>query len=163
STDPSQVRAMEKAVDIAKTLFIVSSKSGGTTEPNAMKDYFYDRVAKAVGKDKAGHRFIAVTDPGSSLEKVAAKQGFARTFDGEPIGEVSAYGKDRFFIDLRIRGEDDADHDRKLAALETAEHPVVRIVLQSVDYLGQEFFRFEMATAVAGAILGINPFNQPDV
>ena len=75
---------MEKAVDIAKTLFIVSSKSGGTTEPNAMKDYFYDRVAKAIGNDKAGHRFIAVTDPGSSLEKVAAKQGFARVFHGEP-------------------------------------------------------------------------------
>ena len=75
---------MEKAVDIAKTLFIVSSKSGGTTEPNAMKDYFYDRVAKAIGRDKAGHRFIAVTDPGSSLEKVAAKQAFARVFYGEP-------------------------------------------------------------------------------
>ncbi|WP_214676083.1 hypothetical protein, partial [Escherichia coli] len=75
---------MEAAVDMAKTLFIVSSKSGGTTEPNAMKDYFYDRVAKAIGKDKAGHRFFAVTDSGSSLEKVAARQGFARVFHGEP-------------------------------------------------------------------------------
>ena len=65
---------MEAAVDLAKTLFIVSSKSGGTTEPNVMKDYFFDRVAKAIGADKAGHRFIAVTDPGSSLEKVATKQ-----------------------------------------------------------------------------------------
>src|SRR5262249_20816806 len=69
STDPAQVRAMEQRIDIKKALFIVSSKSGGTTEPNAMKDYFFDRVAKAIGKDKAGHRFIAVTDPGSSLEK----------------------------------------------------------------------------------------------
>src|SRR5690242_11719876 len=84
STDPAQVRAMEKAVNLDKTLFIVSSKSGGTTEPNAMKDYFFDRVAKTIGADKAGHRFIAVTDPGSSLEKVAAKQGFARIFQGEP-------------------------------------------------------------------------------
>ncbi|MGH6742206.1 MAG: bifunctional transaldolase/phosoglucose isomerase, partial [Bradyrhizobium sp.] len=84
STDPAQVRAMEQRIDIKKALFIVSSKSGGTTEPNAMKDYFFDRVAKAIGADKAGHRFIAVTDPGSSLEKVAAKQGFARTFHGEP-------------------------------------------------------------------------------
>ena len=84
STDPAQVRAMEKAVNIAKTLFIVSSKSGGTTEPNAMKDYFFDRVAKAIGTEKAGHRFIAVTDPGSSLEKVATKQGFARIFHGDP-------------------------------------------------------------------------------
>jgi transaldolase / glucose-6-phosphate isomerase len=267
STDPSQVRSMEQAVDIAKTLFIVSSKSGGTTEPNAMKDYFYDRVAKAIGKDKAGHRFIAVTDPGSSLEKVAAKQGFARVFygeptiggrysvlspfglvpaaaagidvralvtnalsmvrscgadvpphenpgvqlglamglaglegrdkvtifsspkvadfgawaeqliaestgkegkglipiDGETIGTVSAYGNDRFFIDLRTADEDDDVHDAALAELEKAGHPVVRIVMQSIDHLGQEFFRFELATAVAGAILGINPFNQPDV
>jgi len=52
STDPAQVRAMEAYVDIAKTLFIVSSKSGGTTEPNVMKDYFFDRVAKAIGKDR---------------------------------------------------------------------------------------------------------------
>ncbi|MGN1286139.1 MAG: bifunctional transaldolase/phosoglucose isomerase, partial [Bradyrhizobium sp.] len=92
STDPAQVRAMEEYVDIAKTLFIVSSKSGGTTEPNVMKDYFFDRVARAIGKDKAGHRFIAVTDPGSSLQKVAIKQGFARIFYGDPAigGRYSA-------------------------------------------------------------------------
>jgi transaldolase/glucose-6-phosphate isomerase len=267
STDPAQVRAMENNIDIKKALFIVSSKSGGTTEPNAMKDYFFDRVSKAIGADKAGHRFIAVTDPGSSLEKVAARQGFARTFhgeptiggrysvlspfglvpaaaagidvrslidhtlsmvrscgadvpphenpgvqlglamgvaglegrdkvtilsskkiadfgawaeqliaestgkegkglipiDGEPLGDVSIYGNDRFFIDIRTDGEDDAAHDAKLAALEQAGHPIVRIVMKSIDHLGQEFFRFEMATAVAGSILGINPFNQPDV
>src|SRR5579863_7937136 len=88
STDPAQVRAMEKAIDLKKTVFIVSSKSGGTTEPNVMKDYFFAQVSKAIGADKAGHRFIAVTDPGSSLEKVAQKQGFARTFHGEPtIGD----------------------------------------------------------------------------
>jgi transaldolase/glucose-6-phosphate isomerase len=267
STDPAQVRAMENAVDIGKTLFIVSSKSGGTTEPNVMKDYFYDRVSKAIGKDKAGHRFIAVTDAGSSLEKVAIKQGFARVFhgeptiggrysvmspfglvpaaaagidvgslienalhmvrscgadvpphenpgvqlglamgvaglegrdkvtilsspkiadfgawaeqliaestgkdgkglipiEGEPLGDISLYGNDRFFIDIRVQGDDDAAHDERLAALEQAGHPVVRIVMQSIDHLGQEFFRWEMATAVAGSILGINPFNQPDV
>jgi transaldolase/glucose-6-phosphate isomerase len=267
STDPAQVRAMEKAVDIARTLFIVSSKSGGTTEPNVMKDYFFARVAKAIGADKAGHRFIAVTDPGSSLEKVATKQGFARVFhgdpsiggrysvlspfglvpaaaagidlrtllnhtlsmvrscgpdvpphenpgvqlglamglaglegrdkvtilsskkiadfgawaeqliaestgkegkglipiDGEPLSDPAVYGRDRFFIDIRTEGENDAAHDDKLAALENAGHPVVRIVMKSIDHIGQEFFRFEMATAVAGAVLGINPFNQPDV
>ena len=267
STDPAQVRATENKVDLAKTLFIVSSKSGGTTEPNAMKDYFFDRVSKTVGADKAGHRFIAVTDPGSSLEKVATRQGFARIFygdptiggrysvlspfglvpaaaagidvrslikhtlamvrscgadvpphenpgvqlglalglaalegrdkvtitssnkiagfgawaeqliaestgkdgkglipiDGEPLADPSIYGKDRFFIDVRTEGEDDAAHDGKLAALEAAGHPVVRIVMKSIDHIGQEFFRFEMATAVAGAVLGINPFNQPDV
>ena len=267
STDPAQVRTMEDKVDLARTLFIVSSKSGGTTEPNAMKDYFFDRVSKIIGADKAGHRFIAVTDPGSSLEKVATRQGFARIFhgdptiggrysvlspfglvpaatagidvrtlikhtlamvrscgpdvpphenagvqlglamglaglesrdkvtilsspkvaafgawaeqliaestgkdgkglipiDGEPLGDPALYGKDRFFIDIRTEGEDDAAHDDRLAALEAAGHPVVRIVMKSIDHIGQEFFRFEMATAVAGAILGINPFNQPDV
>jgi transaldolase/glucose-6-phosphate isomerase len=232
-----------------------------------MMDYFFDRVAKTIGKDKAGHRFIAVTDPGSSLEKVATKQGFARIFhgdpsiggrysvlspfglvpaatagidvkslithtlamvrscgadvppqenpgvqlglalglaglegrdkvtisasnkiadfgawaeqliaestgkdgkglipiDGESLGTPDTYGDDRFFIDIRVEGDDDAAHDGRLAALEAAGHPVVRIVMKSIDHIGQEFFRFEMATAVAGAVLGINPFNQPDV
>jgi transaldolase/glucose-6-phosphate isomerase len=267
STDPAQVRAMEAAIDIAKTVFIVSSKSGGTTEPNVMKDYFFARVSRAIGADKAGHRFLAVTDPGSSLEKVATKQGFARIFhgdpsiggrysvlspfglvpaaaagidlrtllkhalamvrscgpdvpphenpgvqlglamglaglegrdkvtilsskkiadfgawaeqliaestgkdgkglipiDGEPLGDVALYGNDRFFIDIRTEGENDAAHDERLAALEKAGHPLVRIVMKSIGHIGQEFFRFEMATAVAGSVLGINPFNQPDV
>jgi len=267
STDPAQVRNLQASINIANTLFIVSSKSGGTTEPNVMKDYFFARVSEAIGADKAGHRFIAVTDPGSSLEKVATRQGFARVFhgdptiggrysvlspfglvpaaaagidvgkllkhtlamvrscgpdvpphenpgvqlglamglaglegrdkvtilsskkisdfgawaeqliaestgkegkglipiDGEPLGDPAVYGKDRFFIDLRTEGESDAAHDDKLAALEKAGHPVVRIVMKSIDHIGQEFFRFEMATAVAGAMLGINPFNQPDV
>src|SRR6201995_3563777 len=84
STDPAQVRAMQASVNVADTLFIVSSKSGGTTEPNVMKDYFFERVSEAIGAEKAGHRFIAVTDPGSSLEKTAIKQGFARIFYGDP-------------------------------------------------------------------------------
>lgn len=268
STDPAQVRAMEDKIDIANTVFIVSSKSGGTTEPNAMKDYFHERVAQAVGsKVKTGHRFIAVTDPGSSLEKAAKTLNYARIFHGEPsiggrysvlspfglvpaatagidvktlikhalsmarscgpdvppqenpgvqlglamglaglegrdkvtilaskkiadfgawaeqliaestgkegkglipiagepLGESSLYGNDRFFIDIRTEGEADAAHDSKLAAIEAAGHPVVRIVMKSIEHLGQEFFRFEMATAVAGSILGINPFDQPDV
>jgi len=267
STDPAQVRAMEKSVDLSKTLFIVSSKSGSTTEPNVMKDYFFARVSQTIGAAKAGHRFIAVTDPGSSLEKAARKQGFARVFhgdptiggrysvlspfglvpaatagidvralirhtlammrscgadvpphenpgvqlglaiglaglegrdkvtilsskkiadfgawaeqliaestgkdgkglipiDGEPLDDIALYRDDRFFIDLRTEGESDVTHDEKLAALEKAGHPVVRIVMKSIDHIGQEFFRFEMATAVAGAVLGINPFNQPDV
>src|SRR5436309_2800579 len=169
STDPAQVRAMEDTVDLAHTLFIVSSKSGGTTEPNVMKDYFFDRVSRTIGKDKAGHRFIAVTDPGSSLEQAAIKQVFARIFHGdpaiggEPLGDPAPYGNYRFFIDIRTDAEDDASHDDRLKALEAAGHPVARIVMKSIDHIGQGFFRFEMATAVAGAILGINPFNQPDV
>ena len=267
STDPAQVRNLQASINVANTLFIVSSKSGGTTEPNVMKDYFFARVSEAVGADKAGHRFIAVTDPGSSLEKVAAKQGFARVFhgdptiggrysvlspfglvpaaaagidlrtllghtltmvrscgpdvppqenpgvqlglamglaglegrdkvtilssakiadfgawaeqliaestgkdgkglipiDGETLGDVTLYGKDRFFIDLRTESESDATHEDKLSALEKAGHPVVRIVVKSIDHIGQEFFRFEMAVAVAGSVLGIDPFNQPDV
>ena len=267
STDPAQVTRIEAAVDLAHTLFIVSSKSGGTTEPNALKDYFYGRVEATAGQGKAGHHFVAVTDPGSSLEKVARQQGFARTFfgnpaiggrysvlspfgmvpaaaagldiaqllaraqvmvhscgadvppqdnpgvqlglalglagregrdkvtmltspkiadfgawaeqliaestgkngkglipiDGETLGDVAVYGRDRIFIDMRTADESDAAHDAKLAALEKAGHPVIRIVLSSIENLGQEFFRFEMATAVAGAVLGINPFDQPDV
>src|ERR1700744_1663019 len=84
STDPAQIRTLQASINLADTLFIVSSKSGSTTEPNVMKDYFFERVSEAIGKAKAGHRFIAVTDPGSSLQKVAAKQGFARTFYGDP-------------------------------------------------------------------------------
>jgi transaldolase/glucose-6-phosphate isomerase len=83
--------------------------------------------------------------------------------EGEPLGDVSLYGNDRFFIDIRTEDEDDHVHDERLTALEQAGHPVVRIVMKSIDHIGQEFFRFEMATAVAGSVLGINPFNQPDV
>src|SRR4029077_6490340 len=82
--------------------------------------------------------------------------------DGEPLGAPEVYGNDRFFIDLRLDGEA-AAHEAKLAALEKAGHPVVRIVQKSADHIGQEFFRFEIATAVAGAVIGINPFDQPDV
>ena len=267
STDPAQVRAMAKRVDLTKVLFIVSSKSGGTTEPNVMKDYFFAQVSDAVGKDKAGAHFVAVTDPGSSLETVAKQQHFARIFHGDPtiggrysvlspfgmvpaaaagvdlkkllslaaqmvrscgpdvppsenpgvqlglamghaglaghdkvtifasksiadfgawaeqliaestgkigkglipiesetLGTPSVYGKDRLFIDLVVDGDGDHAHDDKLAALEKAGHPIVRIKVTSKDHLAQEFFRFEIATAVAGAVLGIDPFNQPDV
>jgi len=83
--------------------------------------------------------------------------------DGEPIGAPGVYGSDRFFVDLRTASEADADHARALDALEQAGHPIVRIVLQSLDHIAQEFFRFELAIAAASAVVGINAFDQPDV
>jgi transaldolase/glucose-6-phosphate isomerase len=84
STDPQQIQTFENAVDLAKTLCIVSSKSGGTLEPNILKAYFFDRMSKAVGADKAGRHFVAVTDPGSHMQKVAEGDKFRRIFFGDP-------------------------------------------------------------------------------
>jgi transaldolase / glucose-6-phosphate isomerase len=267
STVPAQIKAIESTLDLGKTLFIVSSKSGSTTEPNIFKDYFFKRVADAVGEAKAGRHFVAVTDPGSALEQSAKAQNFRKTFfgipsiggrysvlspfglvpaaiagidvaaleksarvmmhscgpdvppaqnpgvalglalgaaaragrdkvtilasprmadfgawaeqlfaestgkngkglvpiDGEPLGVPQVYGDDRFFIALALDDETDAGREAKLAKLQAAGHPVVGIKLESPEHIGQEFFRFEIATAVAGAVIGINPFDQPDV
>jgi transaldolase/glucose-6-phosphate isomerase len=264
STVPAQIKAIEQTLDLGRTLFIVSSKSGSTTEPNILKDYFFQRVTDTIGASGAGRHFVAITDPGSSLEKSAKLQNFRNIFfgvpsiggrysvlspfglvpaaiagidvavlqrsarmmmrscgpdvpppqnpgvalglalgnaaragrdkvtivtsprlasfgawaeqliaestgkngkglipiDGEPLGPPAAYGDDRVFIDLALSG--DADGDR-LKTLEGTGHPVVRIAIESPEQIGQEFFRFEVATAVAGAVLGINPFDQPDV
>jgi transaldolase/glucose-6-phosphate isomerase len=84
SIDPAQIRALEQSIDLAKTLFIVSSKSGGTIEPNKLKDYFFARVSAVIGDNLAGSHFVAVTDPGSPLEKVAKAQGFTHIFHGDP-------------------------------------------------------------------------------
>jgi len=83
--------------------------------------------------------------------------------EGEPLGHPAVYGKDRVFIDLRLADDTDSSRETSLAALEAAGHPVIRIVLTNPAHIGQEFFRFEIATAVAGAVMGINPFDQPDV
>ncbi len=262
STDPAQVRRLEAAITLNTTLFIVSSKSGGTTEPNALMDYFYTCAGA-----RAGAQFVAVTDPGSSLEKVATARGFAQIFHGEPtiggrysvlspfglvpaaaagidvsaflaltsamvrscgadvppaenpgvqlglalgaaaargrdkitltaspaiadfgawaeqliaestgkngkalipldgetLGQPDVYGRDRVFIDLRLPDDDAGAREAALKALEAAGHPVIRIIVKSPAHIGQEFFRFEIATAVAGAVMSINPFDQPDV
>jgi glucose-6-phosphate isomerase len=84
STDPAQVKTFENKVDLAKTIFIVSSKSGSTLEPNIFKQYFLERVKQVVGADKAGSRFIAVTDPGSKFEQVAESDGFRHIYHGLP-------------------------------------------------------------------------------
>jgi len=267
STDPAQIRALEAKVDLARTIFIVSSKSGSTLEPNIFKAYFFDRAKQAAGADKAGSRFIAVTDPGSNLEKEARADGFRHIFPGvksiggrysalsnfgmvpaavagldvpklldeaermlhacapgvpaddnpglvlgtilgvaatqgvdkltliaspgihdlgawleqliaestgkqghgiipvdrEALGAPSAYGNDRVFAYLRLEDAPDAAQDAAVDALEKAGKPVVTIRVATKYDLSEEFLRWEIATAIAGAVIGINPFNQPDV
>ena len=267
STDPAQVKATEAKVNLAKTLFIVSSKSGTTLEPNIFKQYFFERVKQTIGAEKAGSRFIAVTDPGSKLQSEAEADKFRHIFPGVPsiggrysalsnfgivpaaamgldvakfldrteemvqacaasvpveqnpgvvlgailgaaaksgrdkvtiiaspaISDLGAwleqllaestgkhgkgiipvdreslaapatYGSDRIFAYVRFTPAPDSDQDAKVAALEAAGQPVIRISMNDTHDLGQEFFRWEIATAVAGSIIGINAFNQPDV
>lgn len=268
STDPDEVRAVEAAVNLPTTLFIVASKSGSTLEPNVFRDYFVGRMKDVVGADKAGRHFVAVTDPGSAMEKAAQDDGFRKIFlgvpqiggrysvlsafglvpaaaagveirefldsarmmvrscgpavppaanpgvrlgaamgaaakefgrdkitfiaspgidtfgtwaeqliaestgkegygiipvEGEPVGVPAVYGEDRLFVYLRLTGRADPRQDEAVKVLESDAQPVVRIDLEKVEQLPQEFFRFEIATAVAGAVLGINPFDQPDV
>jgi len=267
STDPAQIRACEKKVDLARTLFVVSSKSGTTLEPNIFKQYFFERAREAVGPAEAPRRFIAITDPGSRLQQAAEADGFRRVHlgvpsiggrysalsdfgmvpaavmgldvgrfldraaamaracgasapvdenpgaalgivlgvlgrngrdkvtlvaspgvqglgawleqllaestgkedkglipvDREPLGAPDAYGADRLFVYLRLAPAPEATQDAAVAALEAAGHPIVQVDVEDPYDLGAEFFRWEFATAVAGAILGINPFNQPDV
>jgi len=267
STDPAQIKAFDKSVDIAKTLFVVSSKSGSTLEPNIFKQYFFERVRQTIGTDKAGSRFIAITDPGSKMQQVAEGDSFRHILyglpsiggrysalsnfgmgpaalmgldadhfldrtskmveacgpsvaaqenpgvllgiilgtaakhgrdkvtiitspgisdlgawleqllaestgkqgrgiipvDREALGPSDIYGNDRIFAYVRLDSAPDAQQDAKLTALERAGQPVVRMSMADVYDLGQEFFRWEIATAVAGSIIGINAFNQPDV
>ena len=84
STDPSQVQAFAGRVDLAKTLVIVASKSGSTLEPNILKQYFFEQVRVAVGADQVGSRFIAITDPGSQLDRLAQQERFRHVFYGVP-------------------------------------------------------------------------------
>jgi transaldolase/glucose-6-phosphate isomerase len=268
STDPAQVKAFENKIDLSSTLFIVSSKSGSTLEPNIFKQYFFDRVTGLVGRKEAGRRFIAITDPGSKMQQVAESDGFRHVFFGWPsiggrysalsdfglvpaaimgvdvakfldrteemvnacmpsvpveenpgvvlgtilglaakrfgrdkmtiiaspaiydvgawleqlvaestgkegkglipidrerLGNAEIYGSDRLFVYLRLHSAPDETQDQAIAELERAGHSVVRIALDDPYDLGEEFFRWEIATAVAGSILGIHPFDQPDV
>ena len=121
------------------------------------------------GRDK----LTLVTSPelaslGGWIEQLVAestgKQGLGIVpVDGEALASPQAYGSDRLFVQLKLADSDSSDQDAALAALEAAGHPVVRIEIANALDLGQDFFRWEMATAVAGAVLGINPFDQPDV
>ena len=267
STVPAWVQAVTEAVDPARSLFLVSSKSGGTVEPNALYRYFRALVEGAVGKERAGSHFVAITDGGTPLERLAHEEGFRRVFRnppdiggrylvlsffglvpaalagmdvgalldradgmreacasfvpahenpgawlgatmatlalkgrdkltivpspavagfglwveqliaestgkegkgivpvaGEPLMDPARYGDDRLFVHLRLEGDDNAGTDAALERIRAAGHPLLRLELRDRHDLGAEFFRWELATAVAGASLGIHPFDQPNV
>ena len=109
-----------------------------------------------------------IYDLGAWLEQLIAestgKQGKGITpVDREAIGPPEVYGKDRVFAYVRLRGTADASQDDKVAALAAAGHPVVTIEIEDLYEIFGQFFTWEVATAVAGSVMGINPFNQPDV
>ncbi|MBZ0274802.1 MAG: bifunctional transaldolase/phosoglucose isomerase, partial [Anaerolineae bacterium] len=262
STDPAAVLTVQKAIDPQHTLFLVSSKSGGTIETLSFFKYFYD----VTGEN--GAQFIAITDPGMSLEALAKEKGFRDTFlnpvdiggrysalsyfgmvpaalmgldldrmwasaqrmmracgehvparmnpgaylgavmgvlgqqgrdkvtiqssaaahsfgswaeqliaestgkegvgilpvVGASVGNPHDYASDRLFIYLRVEGEpDNEEMDSSVRTLREAGHPRVTLYLPDRYALAGEFFRWEFATAIAGKILGINPFDEPNV
>ena len=271
TTDPTSIRAAERALDPAKTLFLVASKSGTTVEVLSLFAHFMEWVKGAKGASAgetvpAGRQgFVAITDEGTPLQELARRQRFRRVFtnpadiggrysalsyfglvpaaligvdvaklldrglimaeasascvappeapglwlgavlgelalagrdkltlavspeaasfgswveqliaestgkegkgilpvDGETLGDPSAYGDDRLFVHLRLDGDDSLDD--AVGKLAAAGHPVVTLHLGDTYDLGGEFFRWELATATAGAILGINPFDEPNV
>ena len=267
STDPGAVSSFSEKLDPLKTLYIASTKSGGTVETLSFLKYFFNQTIDAVGDQNAGQHFIAITDPGSGLEKLAKKLNFRKIFlndpniggrysalsyfglvpaaligvdvsrlldraitmacnnegcncpiagnnsgawlgtivgefalsgrdkltlilspdishfgswveqliaestgkegkgilpvDGETLLTPDAYADDRLFVYLRLEGN--GTYDEKVKHLDKAGHPVVQIHLRDIYDLGGEFFRWEIATAIAGYRLGINPFDQPNV
>jgi len=267
STLPAWVQSVTDTIDPAHTLFLVSSKSGTTTEPLSLFQYFRSVVESTAGKDRAGQNFIAVTDPGTPLARLAQEEGFRHFFlnppdiggrysvlsyfglvpvaligiditallnradsmretctanapvhenpgawlgayigslalkgrdkltlvtspaiagfglwveqliaestgkegkgiipvAGEPLVEPNRYGKDRLFVYLRLAGDRNSTLDDAMARIESSGQPVLVLEMPDRYDLGAEFFRWEIATAVAGAIVGIHPFDQPDV
>lgn len=263
STDPGCVSDLEKRLDLSKTLFIVSSKSGGTIELVSFFKYFFKKTQEAV--TDAGKHFIAITDPGSPLEALAKKNGFRKTFlnpanvggrfsaltyfglvpaaligvdidkilvsaeqmmtdtfmnvpasenaavplgvgmavlaemgrdkltilsakELESLGDwaeqliaestgkeesgvvpvvreplTAAYGKDRFFLIYQLEGSEDVALQSHAERLKKSGHPFLMMTLKDKTELGGEFFRLELATALACILLKINAFDQPDV
>ena len=264
STDPGAVKHVLESVNLSRALFVVASKSGTSAETLAAYGFFRGQV-EAASSPRPGMQFVAITDPGRPLDKLATETGFRRTFlnpasiggrysalsffglvpaaligvdvkvllerahtmvetcgnevgvrgnpavqlgamlaglaragrdkvtlvlsekiralggwieqllaeslgkDGtglvpvvdEPLGAPNVYGDDRVFVALVLEGDD--THDAALAKLADAGHPVLRLQLRDPMDLGAEFFRWELATATAGAVLGVNPFDEPDV
>jgi transaldolase / glucose-6-phosphate isomerase len=267
STDPGAILAQEQRLDLSCTLIVVATKSGGTTETLSFFKYFYNRALTELGTDEAGRHFIAITDPGSKLEKMAGQLNFRRTFlndpniggrysvlsyfgllpaalveldlaellrraqqaaaicspdnnpltgdnqgaflgavmgvlaqenvdkltlvaspnlanfgdwveqlvaestgkagkgilpvVGEPITGTALYSQDRLFIYLKLGN--DISHLATIDQLAALGHPTLTIALTDLYDLGGQFFVWEMATAVASHLLGINPFDQPNV
>ena len=266
STVPAVVRSVSETVEPGRTLFLVSSKSGSTIEPNCLYAHFRAVVEQARGQ-QAGEHFVAITDAGTVLERLASDAGFRRTFlnptdiggrysvlsyfglvpgallgidtrtlleraetmaqecgpdrpgsknpgawlgaamaqmasegrdkltlvtsphiesfglwieqllaestgkegkgiipvVGEPHLSPEGYGEDRQFVYLRLEDDDNVESDDFALAIAEASHPLICIDLQDRYELGAEFYRWEFATAIAGAVLGIHPFDQPDV
>ena len=266
STHPEAVTALERSLEFDKTLFLVASKSGSTLEPNAFFDYFWAAAQRRSG-ERAGRQFAAITDPGTSLEKLSRELGFRKTFlnasdvggrfsaltlfglvpaalagidaaelltrarraqtafspagptrdnealrlgaflgvhardgrdkltlvlppaletfglwieqlvaestgkegtgilpvAGEPLESPAAYGRDRAFVRLSLKGHPEPEVEKALAILERAGHPVLRLEMSDLLDLGAQFLLWEIATAVAGFFLRVNPFDQPDV
>jgi transaldolase/glucose-6-phosphate isomerase len=268
STDPTQIAELDEKIELDRTLFVVASKSGSTTEPNAYFAYYYDRVAKSTGVATAGRQFIAITDPGTLMVDVAKGHAFRRIFEndpniggrysalsffgmvpaalagydvrllldralgalhandktvdprqapgvrfgaaigglalngrdkltivahpdvaafgawaeqliaestgklgkgiipieGEALGAPSDYGRDRVFVYVGANLPDPAPGvANRLQALEDAGHPVIRLAMNDQYDLGEQFYLWEIATAAAGSVLGINAFDQPNV
>lgn len=265
STNPAAVLAVEQAIDVRQTLFVVASKSGTTQETLAQFHYFYNLLRAAKGEQAATQCFIAITDPGSALEAsrfpfrqvfrnfpdiggrfsalsyfglvpatlmgidvnalldsalamttacgpdvptranpglllgailgAAAKAGhdkltlitspaiasFGQWIEqliaastgkdgrgivpilGEPLGAPAVYGTDRLFVYVRVDDDADPTQEAALAQLEAAGQPVVRLRLRNRYALGGECYRWEVATAIAGRLLTINPFDESDV
>ncbi len=266
STDPATLLGVERHIDLDKTMFIVASKSGTTTETLSHFKYFYEKVTARRGTE-GGDQFIAITDPGSYLDKLASEKDFCHCFrnatdiggrysalsyfglvpaamigvdvalllqraervlhsshtavsieenwpvrlgaimgtlakhghdkvtfitspriaafgywveqliaestgkegrgilpdEGEPLGAPAVYGKDRLFVYLRLENGVDTEQDLAVEQLEQAGHPVVRIRLDDAYDLGGQFLAWEIATATAGWLIDINPFDQPNV
>jgi RpiB/LacA/LacB family sugar-phosphate isomerase len=263
STDPGQIRATLARLTLPRTLFVVSSKSGTTTEMTTLYRFFRAQLESQV--PRPGAHFVAITDPGTPLEKLATESGFRRVFlndpriggrfsalsffglvpgaligldlgrlldraaamatrcgsevpvrenpglrlgatlgglaqagrdkvtlllspgiralgawleqlltestgkqgrglivvNDEPVGPPAAYGSDRVFVAMSLGR--DAALDATASALQAAGHPVVRLTLDDGYDVGAEFFRWEVATATAGIVLALNPFDEPNV
>jgi len=170
------VPAAAIGIDTRKFLQVTQEmvRACGADTPPSVNPGVQLGVALGVSASKLGRDKITIiaspgiADLGAWLEQLMAestgKQGKGLIpLASEPLGPVEGYGSDRFFAYLELDGQADQAQEAAVAALAKAGHPVARIKVKDIWHIGQEFFRWEIATAVAGAIIGINPFDQPDV